>query len=337
MLEAIMAEPGKVFIREVPKPKPSRGEVLVRVRRIGICGSDIHVWHGKHPYTKYPVIQGHELSGTVEEVGEGVEGFELGRKVTVQPQVTCGKCPPCRRGDYHICENLKVMGFQTEGGAREFWRVEASKLIPLPEEVSLEEGAMVEPLSVAVHAVAKAGEVSGRKAVVLGAGLIGNFTAQVLKERGASVLISDPNPFRLEMARKVGITACVNPTQEEVGEAVLTHFGERADLWFECVGIEQTIDQAIELCGKGGTVIVVGVFPEKVRVNMGFVQDHELTVRGTLMYKREDMEEAVELLRRKRVQAEPLITSRFRFPEYEESYRFIDRNREKIMKVMIEV
>ncbi len=334
MLEAFLPCPGRVVIREVPRPRPGRGEALVAVKRIGVCGSDIHVWHGKHPYTSYPVIQGHELSGVVEEVREA--GVKVGERVTVQPQVFCGTCAPCRRGDYHICENLKVMGFQTEGGAREYWRVEASKLIPLPEGVSLDEGAMVEPLSVAVHAVEKAGQVSGRRAVVLGAGPIGNFVAQVLKARGADVLISDLNPFRLRLAERVGIRG-VNPGEKDLADAIRERWGEPADLWFECVGIEETIDQAIELSAKGGTIVVVGVFPEKVRVNMGFVQDHELTLRGTLMYKREDMLEAVELFRSKKVQGEPLITHRFRFTDYEKAYRFIDENKDRVMKVMIEV
>jgi L-iditol 2-dehydrogenase len=335
MLEAFLPCPSRVVLREVPRPKPGKGEALVAVKRIGVCGSDIHVWHGKHPYTSYPVIQGHELSGVVEEVGEGAE-VKVGKKVTVQPQVFCGTCAPCRRGDYHICENLKVMGFQTEGGAREYWKVQASKLIPLPEEVSLDEGAMVEPLSVAVHAVGKAGDVRGRRAVVLGAGPIGNFVAQVLRVRGAQVLISDPNPYRLELAEKVGIPG-VNPREKELGAAVLDRWGEPADLWFECVGVEETISQAIDLSAKGGTVVVVGVFPERVRVNMGFVQDHELTLRGALMYKREDMLEAVELFRSRKVQGEPLITQRFRFTDYEKAYRFIDENKERVMKVMIEV
>jgi L-iditol 2-dehydrogenase len=335
MLEAFLPAPGKVVIREVPKPRPSKGEAIVAVKRIGICGSDIHVWHGKHPYTSYPVIQGHELSGIVEEVGEGVE-LKVGQKVTVQPQVVCGTCAPCRRGDYHICENLKVMGFQTEGGAREFWKVDASKLIPLPNEVSFEEGAMVEPLSVAVHAVKKAGEVSGEKAVVLGAGPIGNFVAQVLRANGAEILISDPNPFRLQLAERVGIRG-INPREENLEKAILARWGEPARLWFECVGMEETISQAIDFSAKGGTIVVVGVFPEKVRVNMGFIQDHELTLRGSLMYKREDMLEAIELLRSKKVQAEPLITHRFKFVDYEKAYRFIDENKDKVMKVMIEL
>lgn len=336
MLEAVMVQPGKILIREVPRPVAGKGEVLLAVKRIGICGSDVHVWHGKHPYTSYPVIQGHELAGIVEETGEGV-GLTVGGKATVQPQITCGKCNPCRRGDYHICRGLKVMGFQAEGGAREFWKLPAEKVIPLPEEVSLEEGAMVEPLSVAVHAIRKAGEIRGRKAVVLGAGPIGNLVGQVLKTQGVEVIISDPNPFRLEIAKRVGIDHTVNPAASSLEETIAEKFGEPVDLWFECVGIEQTIDQAIELCEKGGTIVVVGVFPEKVRVNMGFVQDHELRVIGTLMYKREDMLEAVELLRRKKVQVEPLITARFKFTEYEQAYRFIDQNRERVMKVLIEV
>jgi L-iditol 2-dehydrogenase len=117
MKQAIVNAPGKLEIRDAPAPRPGRGEVLLRIRRIGICGSDVHVWHGRHPYTGYPVVQGHEFSGVVEAVGEGVTGLRAGMKVTALPQQVCGACPPCRRGDYHICDRLKVEGFQAPQAA----------------------------------------------------------------------------------------------------------------------------------------------------------------------------------------------------------------------------
>ena len=137
MLQQVMTEPGKIIFREIEKPEPKPGEVLIKIMNIGICGSDIHVYHGKHPFTKYPVTQGHEVSGLVEKLGVGVTGFTPGQKVTIQPQVVCGECYPCRHGKYNLCEKLKVMGFQTTGTASHYFAVDAKKVTPLPEEMSL--------------------------------------------------------------------------------------------------------------------------------------------------------------------------------------------------------
>ncbi len=142
MLQQVMTEPGKIEFREIPVPEAGPGQVLVRIMEIGVCGSDIHVYHGEHPFTSYPVTQGHEVSGVIEKLGKGVEGLSVGQKVTIQPQVVCGECWPCRNGKYNLCESLKVMGFQTTGVASEYFAVDGEKVTPLPEEMSLEEGAM---------------------------------------------------------------------------------------------------------------------------------------------------------------------------------------------------
>ncbi len=181
MLQAVMVEPGKIEFHEVEKPVPAENEVLIAIQRIGVCGSDIHVYHGKHPYTSYPVVQGHEVSGIVAGVGKGVQDFMPGDKVVFMPQVTCGQCYPCQHGMEHICESLKVMGFQTGGAAQEYFPVDARKALKLPNGVSLDEGAMVEPVSVAVHALRRGGFVPGMKVLVLGAGTIGNLVAQVAR------------------------------------------------------------------------------------------------------------------------------------------------------------
>ena len=145
MLQQVMTEPGKIIFREIPRPEAMAGEVRIKIMNIGVCGSDIHVYHGKHPFTKYPVTQGHEVSGRIVSVGSEVLGLTVGQKVTIEPQVYCGKCYPCRHGKYNLCEELKVMGFQTTGTASECFAVKASKVTPLPESMSFSEGAMIEP------------------------------------------------------------------------------------------------------------------------------------------------------------------------------------------------
>jgi L-iditol 2-dehydrogenase len=143
MKQAVMTSPGVIEFRNVPVPKPGPEEVLIRVRRIGVCGSDIHVRHGRHPFTSYPVVQGHEFSGVIEVVGKRVKGLRPGRKVTATPQIVCGRCAPCRRGDYHICDVLRVQGFQAPGCAQELFLVRADQIVPLPASFSFEQGALV--------------------------------------------------------------------------------------------------------------------------------------------------------------------------------------------------
>ena len=202
MLQQIMTKPGEIIFKEVPLPQLEEGQIMVKIRNIGICGSDIHVYHGKHPFTSYPVTQGHEVSGEITEIGAGVKGFRIGQKVTIEPQVYCGKCYPCRHGKYNLCEELKVMGFQTTGTASEYFAVDASKVTPIPEEMSFEEGAMIEPLAVAVHGVKQVGDVTGMNIVVIGAGPIGNLVAQAAKGMGAAkVMVTDVSDLRLEKAK----------------------------------------------------------------------------------------------------------------------------------------
>ena len=221
-----MTNPGEIIFREVPVPEVKENQVLVKIMNIGVCGSDIHVYHGKHPFTKYPVTQGHEVSGEITELGKNVTEFHVGQKVTIEPQVYCGHCYPCRHGKYNLCEELKVMGFQTTGTASEYFAVDASKVTPIPEDMSYEEGAMIEPLAVAVHGVKQIGDVAGMNIAVLGAGPIGNLVAQAAKGMGAAkVMITDISDLRLAKAKECGIDVCVNTKNKDFGAAMLEAFG----------------------------------------------------------------------------------------------------------------
>jgi L-iditol 2-dehydrogenase len=338
MKQAVMTAPGEIVFRDIEPPKPGPGEVLLRIQRIGVCGSDMHVYHGKHPYTSYPVVQGHEFSAIVEQVGKGVTNLKPGMKVTSMPQIYCGECAPCRRGDYHICDQLKVQGFQAPGCAQELWVTSADKVVPLPDEFTFEQGAMVEPLAVGVHAVRRAGGLAGKNVVVLGAGPIGNLLAQVAAAEAAKVLITDISEYRLELARKCGIQLTSNPKQESLKDAARRAFGaDGFEVAFECVGVEKTIEEAIGNIQKGGTIVVVGVFGEEPRINLGFVQDRELTIKGTLMYQAQDYQRAVELISSGKVILEPLISKVYPFEQYLEAYRFIDQQGDKTMKVFVNV
>lgn len=339
MLQQVMTAPGQIEFRQVPVPQPAPGQVLVKILKIGVCGSDIHVYHGKHPFTSYPVTQGHEVSGRVAALGQGVTGFVPGQLVTIQPQVTCGKCYPCTHGKYNLCEELKVMGFQTTGVASHYFAVDASKVTPLPETMTEDEGAMIEPLAVAVHAVRRAGDVTGARIVVLGAGPIGNLVAQTAKGMGAaSVMITDVSDLRLEMAKQCGVDFAVNTAREEFGEAMVRCFGpDKADVIYDCAGNDITINQAVRCARKGSTLVLVAVFEKMASVDLAVLNDHELDLNTSMMYRTEDYAKAIELVNEKKVTLQPLVSKTFVFADYKKAYEYIDANRETTMKVLISV
>lgn len=339
MKQATMEKPGSIRYDEVGETPPGVGEVSIRVRQIGICGSDIHVWHGTHPFTPYPVIQGHEFMGTVAAVGPGVDNAPaLGTQVTALPQIVCGHCNPCRKGRFNICENLKVRGFQADGCGREYYNIPAERLVVLPDDFSPDQGAFVEPVSVAVHACNRAGDLRGRNVVVLGAGTIGNLIAQVAKLRGAArVLITDVADYRLDVAKKCGVDFVVNVATEPLEDATARAFGAGGfDLAFEAAGVEASLGSAVKAIEKGGTVLIVGVYGKPPVVDMGVVGEHEIVLAGSMMYWRDDWEEAVRLLAGP-LAIEPLVSRRFSFGEWPEAYRYIDANGASCMKVMVDL
>ncbi|MHA2398620.1 MAG: zinc-dependent alcohol dehydrogenase [Promethearchaeota archaeon] len=339
MKQEVMTAPGKIEFQDIPIPKLSDNDVLVKILRIGVCGSDIHVYHGKHPYTSYPITQGHEVSGIIEKVGSDVKDLKPGDKVTIQPQLVCDKCYPCLHGRYHICDDLKVMGFQTTGTASEFFKVDSTKIIKLPDNMSYEQGAMIEPCAVAVHAASRTGDITGFNVLILGAGPIGNLVGQTAKALGAnSVMITDISDFRLEIAKKVGIDFAINPKKQDLGVELKKAFGpSKADLIIECVGANQTIDTAINNARKGTDIIIVGVFSDKPSIDLGFVQDRELRLIGTLMYQTEDYIRAIEFVNSRKIKLEELMTKHFPFGEYSKAYKFIDDKKDKVMKVFIDI
>ncbi|HCG62356.1 MAG TPA: alcohol dehydrogenase [Sphaerochaeta sp.] len=339
MLRQVMLEPGVIEFENIPVPKPKAGQLVVKMLRIGVCGSDIHVNHGMHPYTSYPVTQGHEVSAVVHEIGPDVSGFAVGDLVTIQPQVVCGECYPCTHGEYHICDSLKVMGFQTTGMASEFFLTDAQRVLKLPAGMTPDEGAMVEPVAVACHALGRVPTLEGLNVLVLGAGPIGNLVAQSAKGFGSkSVMISDISDQRLDKASDVGIDFTINPMKKSVGDALVEKFGSsKADVIFECVGAQATIDTAVSNARKGTTIVIVGVFGERPVVDLGYVQDRELKIVGTAMYQTNDYLKAIELIENGTVKLFPLMTKHFPFMDYKKAYTYIDANKDESMKVFIDI
>ncbi len=342
MRQAVLTAPERIECREVPDLTAARlgeDEILIRVKKIGICGSEIHSYRGEHPATYYPVVQGHEYSGIVAAVGSRVTACKPGDKATARPQLVCGRCAPCRRGQYNVCENLRVQAFQADGAAQDYFIVPQDRLVRLPETFSLEYGAMIEPAAVGAHAASRAGDLAGRNVVVSGAGTIGNLVAQFVLARGARrVLITDVSDYRLEIARKCGIADTLNVAKTPLKEGIKEVFGDEGfQAAFEVAGVESSVRALMECAEKGSTIVVVAVFAKDPAISMFHLGEHELTLAGTMMYRHEDYLTAVEEISSGKITLAPLVTDRFPFAQYDEAYRFIARNQEKCMKVIIDL
>lgn len=320
-MRTLISNPHQIAWIDAPEPTVQAGEVLIKPLAVGICGSDIHVFEGQHPFVSYPVYPGHEVAARVVEVGAGVDASWKGAMVALEPSITCGRCEACRTGHYNICESLKVMGFQTSGAMSDFFSVSTQYLHRLPENLDAETGAMIEPLAVATHAVALV-PVQGRKVGVIGAGTIGLLVAQSAKAYGAaSVEIIDLLESRRKVAMAVGLEAKAPDNA-------------KYDVIFECVGVEKALESAIQGIRKGGNIVVLGVYGKPVAITAGLIQDWEIGIKGSLMYTYHDYHEAIRLLANGQVQTTPLITHRFGISEVEKAFHAA-LERQSALKVML--
>lgn len=340
MRQAILVEPKHIEFKEVAEPKAAdltAHQVLVHIKRIGICGSEIHSYHGLHPATFYPVVQGHEYSGVVVAVGRAVSVCKPGDHITARPQLVCGKCNPCKRGQYNVCEHLRVQAFQADGAAQDFFVVDDDRVAKLPEGMSLDYGAMIEPSAVGAHASNRT-NVKDKNVVVSGAGTIGNLIAQFCIARGAkNVLITDVSDLRLAKARECGIQHTLNITKKPLKEAAHELFGEEGyQVGFEVAGVEVSIRSLMETIEKGSDIVVVAVFAKDSALSMFYLGEHELRLIGSMMYRHEDYLTAIDYLSKGIVNLKPLVNNRFAFEEYDDAYQFIDKHRETSMKVLID-
>jgi L-iditol 2-dehydrogenase len=339
MRQVKMTEAFRMNFLEVPVPEIGEDEVLIRMRRVGVCGSDIQVYHGKHRYMTFPVVQGHEGAGEIAEVGGKVSGLRVGDRVTVQPQVFCGHCAPCRLGHVNVCRNLKVYGVHATGMLSDYFAAPASKVLRLPEGMSFDQGALVEPTAVATGAIRRCGDLAGQNVLVLGAGTIGNLVAQVAGASGAKkTVVTDILPKRLDIARACGIGACVNTRDRKLGELISEQFGDdEADVIIDCAGVKALFNEAAAAARCASKLVVVANHKAPVEVELPLFQRREVDLLGIMMYLREDFQRAIDLIARGAVATAPLITDRFDIRRMEEVYRYIDDNPEKVMKVVIDI
>jgi (R,R)-butanediol dehydrogenase/meso-butanediol dehydrogenase/diacetyl reductase len=320
--------------KEAPPPGP--GEVQIDVAFVGICGTDMHVFHGNMDARvgNHRVI-GHEMSGTVAALGEGVEGFAPGDRVVVRPLAHCGECPACEAGFQHICHKLKFLGLDTDGALQEKWNVPAYTLHTLPEGMSLETAAMIEPLAVAVHDVRRARLRAGETALVIGGGPIGMLIAMVAQAEGAKVILSEINANRLRMAAGMGF-AGLDPREGDVAARVNEITGAKgADVVFEVSGTQPGVDLMTAAAATRGRICMVAIHAKPAQVDLFRFFWRELEMVGARVYEARDYDRAIEMIA-EGLDVGRLITDRHPLGAVQQAFEALEGNA-TAMKTLIRV
>ncbi|WP_299643255.1 alcohol dehydrogenase catalytic domain-containing protein [uncultured Ruegeria sp.] len=320
---------------EVPQPKP--GEVLLKIAYCGICGTDMHVYHGNmDARVGLNRIVGHEMSATVAELGEGVSGFDMGQKVVVRPLAACGNCPACAEGYSHICHNLQFLGLDTDGAMQEYWSVPAETLHVLPEDIRLDHAALIEPVAVACHDVRLSQLTPGENAVVIGGGPIGVLVAMVAREAGGNVTISEVNENRLRIAGQLGFDT-VNPLKSDLVAAINEKTGGKgAEVVFEVSGSQPGVDAMTTVAATRGRIVMVAIHAAPPKVDMFQFFWRELKLIGARVYEPEDYEKAIDLIRNGAVDAETIITDVSTLTDIQSAFEALDSS-PVAMKSLIKV
>jgi len=314
MKALLLSEYNRLEVVNMPMPRPGPDEVLIKVEACGICGSDVHGYDGSSGRRIPPLVMGHEAAGVLAAAGSKVKDLKEGQPVTFDSTVYCGECEFCRTGESNLCQNRQVIGvatpdFKRDGAFAEYIVVPRRIVHPLPEKLSFAEAAMVEPLSVAVHAVALSQLPKNGAALVVGAGMIGLLVVQALREAGcSSVIVSDIDDSRLDLARKLGATAVVNAKSSDTAEEVKKHSGGvGVDVALEAVGSTPTINAAIESVRRGGTVTLIGNVVPTVEIPLQVVVSRQLRLQGTAASAGE-YPACIDMLASGRVNIKPLIS-----------------------------
>ncbi|MEU9395405.1 alcohol dehydrogenase catalytic domain-containing protein [Streptomyces sp. NPDC048324] len=287
-----------IVVEKAPAPVPENDELLVRTKVVGVCGSDTHAAAGRHPFIDLPYHPGHEAVGVVVATGRGAEDFVPGDHVIVEPNLYCGLCPQCRSGRYNICQDLKVFGCQTPGALADLFTIPADRVHRVPDGMTDLQAVLVEPLATPVHAVAKAGDLTGRTVAVLGAGPIGLLMLIAARHAGAErIVVTDLQQGKRDRALRLGADAALPADAPDLVPMAHAALGGPADVVFDCVAREQSMAQATDLVAKGGHVVVVGVGAAGTTpVRLDLIQDREIRIEGTLMYTADDYRVALSLI-----------------------------------------
>ncbi len=341
MKALVLVETKTLEYKEMPQPEIGEEEVLIAVKACGICGSDVHGMDGRSGRRIPPLIMGHEASGIIEKVGAAVTGWEVGDRVTFDSTVSCGQCHFCHRGEINLCDHRQVLGvscedYRRQGAFAEYVSVPQHILYRLPETITFEQAAMVEPLSVAVHAVERTSISSQDTAVVVGVGMIGLLVVQALRAGGCGQIIAvDINTQRLELAGKLGADVGINCESEDIVEEVLQRTNDRgADIAFEIVGVSTSVKTAIATLRKGGSLTLVGNITPEVTLPLQAVVTRELLLQGSCASQGE-YPACLELIARGKVNVDALVSATAPLVKGAEWFRRLYDNQEGLLKVIL--
>ncbi len=332
---AVLYAPHDVRIEERPVPTPGPGEVLIEIKAVGVCGSDVHYYeHGRigSYVVRQPLILGHESAGVIVNVGSGVNTSRIGQRVAIEPGIPDGICVQCRAGRYNLCPNVRFFGTPPIDGAfTNYVTIPASFAYSLPASLSDEEGALIEPLSVGLWACRKAQLQGADRLLITGAGPIGLLTMKVALALGASqITMTDVSPQRLETARKLGATRTVNVAREALTDAVV-----EADVLIECSGNQKALMDGIRSLRPAGKVVAVGMSPgEEVSVPMAFLQNHEITLTGTFRYAN-TYADAISLVAAGLIDLKPIITGHYALTETEQALQATKQDPANIKSIVV--
>lgn len=337
MRAAVIEKPGKIVLRKMEKPHPEPHEVLIKVKVVGICGSEIAAYRGTHPYRVPPVVSGHELAGNIVALGDEVQGFQIGQKVTVEPQISCGKCIYCKSGSYNLCSSKIVLGTREwPGPLGEYIVAPVESLYKLPEGISYEAGAFVEPLAVGVHAVRMADVRGDDNVLIAGSGSIGLSILGAVREcTDGKIICSDIRSFNLRLADELGADVTVDANRSDFLETIRGIIEGGVDIAFVSVESTSAFEQCFQSVRKKGKIIIVAVFSEKVPVNFWDLLLNEKTMMGTLMYTREDFEKSLNMIASEEFLPQKIITHRFPIEQVGEAFNLVGRGLEEVGKVIL--
>lgn len=334
---AFVTQPGKVEIWERPIPPLGDLDVLIKVRATALCGSDLHIYKGKHPAVTLPVPVGHEIAGEIAEVGASVTRVSPGDRVTVEPVINCGECHYCQRGDYHRCANISFQYRQGQGGLTTDFVVAERWVHVLPKDISYPAGALIEPLAVAVHAVRLANLTGDESVAIFGAGAIGLLILQVARASGAGELfITDLRDSRLSKALELGASGAFNSSKCNPVEKLLEKTGglgvQRA---FEAVGLEITLAQCLQSLQKGGQAVLVGLFEaETIGIPANLFVQKEISLTGSQGYHW-DFQRGIELIQRGSIELEKMVTHQFQLQQSQKAFETLMDQTQDAVKVVI--
>jgi L-gulonate 5-dehydrogenase len=337
MKRLVTAAPGAVELREGPEPTPGPSEAIIAVEAVGICGSDVHLYTGDHPYSRFPNVQGHEFAGRIVSLPHGGSGgFRVGQRVAVEPLLTCGTCLPCRRGRANCCVNMRTYGAHVDGALRERMAVPVANLWDA-DDLTPALAAMIEPVSIGVHAAGRSGVVAGDSVVVLGAGPIGQAVLLAARDAGARVLVTDRFASRLGLASELGAERTVDASTEDVAAAVDDWTaGEGPTVVVEATGVPAVLESAIDLVAPSGTVVCVGLSNDAVRIPMIALTRKELTIVGS-RNNHGEFGQAAQLVRRHRDLVGRLISHTFPLEDAPAAFELAHHSPTTAEKVIITI